>query len=512
MEGHSLSHAASSQEALARLRRESVDLIVSDVRIEGEPNGIETVAMIQQEFPYIRSIIMTGFADSEVPLRAASLLADDYLIKPFKLPTLVQSVQNALKPKGSSAGLVAQSEGNGGWGYQPKLRLLEQARTRCMQQFVLLIRSRRLKQDLAYAYFCDWEIIELDYLEHPGEAHWERLRLLYESWATKLSTVVVRQTQSQSIPMARFGLLFLRIQAGVVSAFELLKAIRLYTQESARRESFDHYTAYHWLWSETLEQGDPFLGLTLGGFRLAKARTTAGGLRLYEAKADFAPRCGDLVICVPDGEATKLLVTREIFANRAQLLAHSFEHTFLLYRNFSLSLRSRLPRGGMDVRPAWKLLRPVFLQVRAFHAQGQCSGCFALEDIECPPNSPAELPHFGPEGYRQAFLQLRHGNTGLSELHAAPEVLYRPEPTPASDLAVLGRILFEMLLGGEYPDVSLALHLRRLGQPDSNRAFAAYVHHLGPAKDVFYRLAHANPAERLESVERAIEALDGALS
>ena len=98
----------------------------------------------------------------------------------------------------------------------------------------------------------------------------------------------------------------------------------------------------------------------------------------------------------------------------------------------------------------------------------------------------------------------------MTEFFSAPEVIYLPEPTPASDQAVLGRLLFETVYGGRYPDHSLRVHIRMLGQPVSNRAFAPYIDKLGPLGHKFYWLAHSDPSERYKDMATAIKEIDDA--
>ena len=94
------------------------------------------------------------------------------------------------------------------------------------------------------------------------------------------------------------------------------------------------------------------------------------------------------------------------------------------------------------------------------------------------------------------------------EFFSAPEVIHQALPTPLSDQAVLGRLLFEVVYGGRYPDHNLRVHIRMLGKSESNRAFAPFVQRLGPMKQIFYQLAHSDPSQRFPSLEAAIELLD----
>ena len=93
---HAIEGAESADEALAKVKAHTFDLLLTDVRIAGEVDGVEAMGKIRKLQPAIRSIIMTGYSDVDAPVRAAGLQADDYLLKPFKLQALMHSVQTVL--------------------------------------------------------------------------------------------------------------------------------------------------------------------------------------------------------------------------------------------------------------------------------------------------------------------------------------------------------------------------------------------------------------------------------
>lgn len=84
-------------EAVARAQKRTFNLLLTDVRIQGPQDGISALEAIQKIQPGIRCIIMTGYADAEVPLRASRLRAEDYLHKPFNLKTLLQAISAVLE-------------------------------------------------------------------------------------------------------------------------------------------------------------------------------------------------------------------------------------------------------------------------------------------------------------------------------------------------------------------------------------------------------------------------------
>jgi len=69
--------------ALARLRQERFDIMITDVRMP-LMSGLELLVQVKQEFPKISVIVMTGFGDIHTPDEAKNLGADEYVTKPFK--------------------------------------------------------------------------------------------------------------------------------------------------------------------------------------------------------------------------------------------------------------------------------------------------------------------------------------------------------------------------------------------------------------------------------------------
>jgi DNA-binding response OmpR family regulator len=516
---HTVSLAESADEAISLAQSQEFQLMISDVRIAGEVDGVEALNQIRKLQPEIRSIVMTGYSDIDAPVRAAGLQADDYLLKPFKMQALLQSVRTVLtfEPKsphfltrlGAVPGQAASRALR--WFYDGHLQQLEELREKGLRQFFLLIRSKRLKMSEALAFFSAWEEIELDYLNHGSPQRWAQLVVEYHRWGKRLLELQVPDTVSASITLGAFELLYARIQSGFLELSHLLKSIQLLHFPEARKQNLEDFCTYYWVWGESSDQGDPFLGITVKGYRLVRLHSGGNSpARLYEAEAEYLPHKGDRILCLPTSKEWEPLYRREVQAERAKLLHTMHDHHFLFYSSYAMSLRSKLPGNGMPPYEAWKLLRPVFLQIVGFHHKGKVSGCFSLRDIDWPPNQDCYLSHFSDAGYRDAYAHLQKGDGPISEFFSAPEVLHQPAPTAASDQAVLGRLLFEVIYGGRYPEHSLRVHIRMLGKPESNKAFAPYLERLGPLTPLFYRLAHSDPEQRFPDVSSAITALDAA--
>lgn len=516
---HTVASAESAAEAIARAQAENFDLLISDVRIAGEVDGVEALKQIRKLQPQVRSIVMTGYSDIDAPVRAAGLQADDYLLKPFKMQALLQSVRSVLSFEPQSPNFLTRLSSVPGqaasralrWFYDIHLQQLQETREKGLRQFFLLIRSKRLKVSEALAFFSSWEEIELDYLRDGSPQRWAQLVVDYHRWGKGLLQLQVPDTVSATISLAAFELLYARIQSGFLDVSHLLKAVRLLHFPEARKQNLQDFCTYYWVWGECSEQGDPFLGITVKGYRLVSLHSGANSpVRLYEAEAEYLPHKGDRVLCLPATKEWAPLLEREVEAERAKLLQTLHEHHFLYYSSYSMSLRAKLPGNGLSAFEAWKLLRPVFLQVLGFHHKGRVSGCFSLRDIDWPPNQDCHLSHFSDAAYRDAYSQLQKADGHVSEFFSAPEVLHQPLPTAASDQAVLGRLLFEVIYGGRYPDHSLRVHIRMLGKPESNKVFAPYLERLGPLTPLFYRLSHSDPGQRFPDLAGAIGALDAA--
>ena len=87
--------ASSGHEAIALIKSIHPDLILMDVRIRGELNGIE-VAIIVQSCSRIPIIFLTGFEESAFTYLK---VVDDYIYinKPFSEEMLLEAIERALK-------------------------------------------------------------------------------------------------------------------------------------------------------------------------------------------------------------------------------------------------------------------------------------------------------------------------------------------------------------------------------------------------------------------------------
>ncbi|SDR72184.1 sigma-54-dependent transcriptional regulator [Christiangramia echinicola] len=115
--------AASVVEAINILKYNAVDLLITDLQMPGI-GGMELIKYVEEHFPKVPKLVITGYPSIDGALRAMKSGALDYLVKPFTTEELKTSVEKTLPKKslrsedntpstGKSmvyAGIVGQSE------------------------------------------------------------------------------------------------------------------------------------------------------------------------------------------------------------------------------------------------------------------------------------------------------------------------------------------------------------------------------------------------------------------
>lgn len=99
--GHRCLAAGSYAEAVDVLRRESIDIALSDVGMPGE-NGIALARTIQREFAGVSVIMVTAIPDFATVSEARAAGAIDYLVKPVTPTVLLAAVERAIAMRGAN--------------------------------------------------------------------------------------------------------------------------------------------------------------------------------------------------------------------------------------------------------------------------------------------------------------------------------------------------------------------------------------------------------------------------
>lgn len=87
--------ASSVKEAIDILKYSSIDLLITDIQMPGI-NGIELIKYVQEHFPTIPKLVITGFPSVDNAIDAVKSGASDYLAKPFTNEELKKSVKNLI--------------------------------------------------------------------------------------------------------------------------------------------------------------------------------------------------------------------------------------------------------------------------------------------------------------------------------------------------------------------------------------------------------------------------------
>lgn len=97
-EGYEVLTASNGAEALEVLKKQAVDLIISDIQMP-EMSGLELLAKVREMDPEMAMIMITAFGSTETAVEAMKLGAFDYVTKPFKIDEVKIIIQNALEQR-----------------------------------------------------------------------------------------------------------------------------------------------------------------------------------------------------------------------------------------------------------------------------------------------------------------------------------------------------------------------------------------------------------------------------
>ncbi len=88
--------ASSVTEALEILKFSAIDLLITDLQMPGI-NGMELVKYVEDHFPAIPKLVITGFPSVDGAIDAVKSGALDYLVKPFTNEELKKAVEKSLQ-------------------------------------------------------------------------------------------------------------------------------------------------------------------------------------------------------------------------------------------------------------------------------------------------------------------------------------------------------------------------------------------------------------------------------
>lgn len=106
--------AESAEKALARLKADDYDVVLTDISMPGL-SGLELLGHVRQLYPNTPVIIVSGISDQEHAQGLIRLGAFDYLLKPSSLEVVEKSVKRALEFRGRLLRQEGATEDSGDW-------------------------------------------------------------------------------------------------------------------------------------------------------------------------------------------------------------------------------------------------------------------------------------------------------------------------------------------------------------------------------------------------------------
>jgi two-component system response regulator PilR (NtrC family) len=97
-EGYEVTTASNGVEALDRLKKERMDLVISDLQMP-EMSGMQLLQAAKEVDPELLLIMITAFGSTETAVEAMKLGAYDYVQKPFKIDEVKIIIRQALEKR-----------------------------------------------------------------------------------------------------------------------------------------------------------------------------------------------------------------------------------------------------------------------------------------------------------------------------------------------------------------------------------------------------------------------------
>ncbi len=183
------------EDAIAAAKAKRFQLFITDVRMAGSTDGVGALVIIKGIRRTIRTIVITGYASEDVPVRAMKAQADDYLLKGdqgFGIGELLRVIKRVLERQPVSASWGDRLRR---WVFMPSRMLvearlpeLEQERQNFFDQFFVGLRPGHINPENAYQIWRRLQEYELQFhqISQPGQV--DLLRNGYRALSQHLLT------------------------------------------------------------------------------------------------------------------------------------------------------------------------------------------------------------------------------------------------------------------------------------------------------------------------------------
>lgn len=108
--GFAVESAASGAEAILKLKKESISMVITDLKMP-QMSGMEVLGAVKKTAPGIPVILITAYGSIHNAVEAMQAGAADYLLKPFSFETLESTVKKVLgNNNGSDQGQISGAD------------------------------------------------------------------------------------------------------------------------------------------------------------------------------------------------------------------------------------------------------------------------------------------------------------------------------------------------------------------------------------------------------------------
>ena len=128
--GRDIVSASDPVEAIARMRREPFDLLISDINLNAGQTGLDVLRAFKAQPSGGQAVLISGFGTLETAIEAMRAGAFDYISKPFDIAEVKRTVERALaqaaRPEEPQGAVAASAPGGLIGGSAPMLDVYKQ--------------------------------------------------------------------------------------------------------------------------------------------------------------------------------------------------------------------------------------------------------------------------------------------------------------------------------------------------------------------------------------------------
>ena len=109
MNGFDVVAASSVGAALTQISKEKFDVLLTDLHMPGAGDGMTVVSAMRHSHPAAVTLVFSGYPEMQAAMSAILLQADEILVKPLEIPTLIQLIQERISSRTAGARALPES-------------------------------------------------------------------------------------------------------------------------------------------------------------------------------------------------------------------------------------------------------------------------------------------------------------------------------------------------------------------------------------------------------------------